>query len=314
MVNLIRNENMKIYRRVRTWIMIGFMIFLLILVNSMERYNDGKDAQKGSWQESVAQDKQSRLEILKQKDLDEENRKFNEEQVAIFDYHLEHNIQTENNTMWDGINGSAGLIILITLFTAIVAGDSLAGEFASGTIKLLLIRPASRLKILVSKYISVILFGILLLIILFIVSVVINGILYGFKDINLPLIGINTDGEVVERSMVANLWKTYLFSSVSTVMIVSIAFMISSAFRSSAMAIGFSLFSLFAGTIASNIIQRFAWSKYFLFANIDLTQHLNGHPYQEGMTLAFSIVVLSVYFIVFNLVSWLVFTKRDVAA
>ena len=56
--------------------------------------------------------------------------------------------------MWDGINGSASMVLVITVFTIIIAGDILAGEFSSGTIKLLLIRPANRLKILIAKYIS----------------------------------------------------------------------------------------------------------------------------------------------------------------
>jgi ABC-type transport system involved in multi-copper enzyme maturation permease subunit len=34
----------------------------------------------------------------------------------------------------------------------------------------------------------------------------------------------------------------------------------------------------------------------------------------EGMTLQFSISVLVIYFLVFNLLSWSIFMKRDVAA
>lgn len=216
--------------------------------------------------------------------------------------------------MWSGINGSAELIMLITLFTVIIAGDSVAGEFTGGTIKLLLIRPASRLKILVSKYISMIQFGLLLLVTLFVVSVLVNGLLYQFSHMNLPLLDVNDQGQVVEKSMVANLWKTYLLNGVSTIMFVTMAFMISTAYRSSAMAIGFSIFSLFAGAIITELLQRYEWSKYLLFPNINLTQHLVGRPYQEGMTMLFSVGVLGVYFLLFNLVAWLVFTRRDVAA
>jgi ABC-2 type transport system permease protein len=216
--------------------------------------------------------------------------------------------------MWDGIYGSADLIILITLFAVIVAGDSLAGEFSSGTIKLLLIRPSNRLKILVSKYLSTILFGLGLLVTLFIISVLVNGILYQFGSMDLPLITTNEDGQVVEKNMVANLWKTYLLNVISTVMFVTMAFMISAAFRSSAMAIGISIFALFAGHMLLEVLQRYEWSKYLLFANTDLSQYLSGAPFQEGMTLAFSITVLIVYFVIFNLVSWIVFTKRDVAS
>jgi ABC-2 type transport system permease protein len=179
---------------------------------------------------------------------------------------------------------------------------------------MLLIRPVSRLKILVSKYLSMIMFGLVLLVILFFVSILVNGVIYKFGYLDLPLVGIGAEGQITERNMVANLWKTYLLNGVSTIMIVSMAFMISSAFRSSVMAIGFSIFALFAGAILMNLLQPYEWSQYMLFANIDLTQHLGGRPYQEGMTLSFSIIVLAVHFILFNLTSWLAFTRRDVAA
>lgn len=312
MVNLIRNENMKLYRRPRTWIMVGFMIAAVIFFSIMNWYYD--DMKGDGWRDQVVQDRQELTEILKDPKIEEENKAYLQELIATYDYQLKHDIRPEAGTMWDGINGSAELVVLITLFTVIIAGDSLAGEFTTGTIKLLLIRPVNRLKILVSKYLSMLKFGILLLIILFIISILINGLLYKFGQINLPLVSVNNEGQIMERNMVANLWKTYLLSGVSTIIFVTMAFMISSAFRSSTMAIGFSIFALFAGSIVSELVQRYEWSKYLLFANIDLSQHLSGRPYQEGMTLSFSIMVLSAYFIIFNLVAWLVFTRRDVAA
>ena len=314
MVNLVLNENMKIYRRVRTWILVGLMVAFVLFVNFIEWHTDGKKAQDEGWRAKLQQDNQQYSQLLKQPELGKDDRRFYQQRIALNEYHLEKNIRTEVGTMWDGVNGSASMIIVITVFTIIIAGDSLAGEFSSGTIKLLLIRPASRYKILVSKYISFLLFSMLLLLILFVISIAVNGILYGFGYMDLPLISMNAEGQIIERNMVLNLWKTYMLGGVSTVMYVTMAFMISSAFRSSAMAIGFSIGALFAGNIVMEALQRFDWSKYLLFANTDLTQHLTGRPFQEGMTLSFSMGVLAVYFLVFNLISWLLFTRRDVAA
>jgi ABC-2 type transport system permease protein len=305
---------MKIYRRVRTWILVGLMVAFVLFVNFIEWHSDGKKAEGEGWRAALQQENQQYSKILKQPELGEDDRTFYEQQIAVNDYHLEKNIRSTDGTMWDGVNGSAQMMIVITIFTIIIAGDSLAGEFSSGTIKLLLIRPASRVKILVSKYISFLMFGMLLLLTLFVLSIVVNGILYGFGYMDLPLISMTAEGEIVERNMVLNLWKTYMLNGISTVMYVTMAFTISSAFRSSAMAIGFSIGALFAGNIVLEALQRFDWSKYLLFANTDLTQYLNGHPFQEGMTISFSIGVLVVYFLVFNLVSWLLFTRRDVAA
>lgn len=314
MRNLIINENMKLYRRPRTWVMVGIMIGLVLLSSILEWHFDTKENAGDEWRVQLEEERKMFDARMNQVDQGEEDKAYFKEQIDIIDYHLEENIRPMAGTMWDGINGSAQLIILITLFTVIVAGDSLAGEFSSGTIKLLLIRPSSRLKILLSKYLSMILFGLGLLVTLFIVSVLVNGILYQFGHVDLPLITTNEDGQIVEKNMVANLWKTYSLNVISTIMFVSMAFMISAAFRSSAMAIGISIFALFAGQILLEILQRYEWSKYLLFANIDLSQYLSGAPYQEGMTLAFSITVLVVYFVIFNLISWFVFTQRDVAA
>lgn len=314
MVNLVLNENMKIYRRLRTWILVGLMVAFVLFVNLIEWHSDGKEAQKEGWRAQLEQENKQWSEILKQPKLDKEQKTFYQQLIAVNNYHLDENIRSTDGTIWDGINGSASMMIVITIFTIIIVGDSVAGEFSSGTIKLLLIRPASRLKILISKYISFLLFGMLLLLTLFVISFAVNGILYGFKYMDLPLIKMNSDGQIVESNMLLNLWKTYMLNGVSTVMYVTLAFMISSAFRSSAMAIGFSIGALFAGNIILEALQRFEWSKYLLFANTNLTQYLSGRPFQEGMTLSFSIGVLVAYFLVFNLISWLIFTRRDVAS
>jgi ABC-2 type transport system permease protein len=290
------------------------MAAFVLFVNFIEWHSDGKKAIEEGWRAKLEQNNQQYSEILKQPDLGKDDRTFYKDRMAVNEYHLENNIPSTDGTMWDGVNGSATMMIVITIFTIIIAGDSLAGEFSSGTIKLLLIRPASRVKILVSKYISFLLFGILLLLTLFVISIIINGILYGLRDMDLPLIVMNSDGQIVEKNMFINLWKMYMYNGISTVMYVTMAFMISTAFRSSAMAIGFSIGALFAGNIVLEALQRFDWSRYLLFANTDLTQYLTGRPYQEGMTVEFSIGVLVVYFLFFNLISWLIFTRRDVAA
>ncbi len=62
------------------------------------------------------------------------------------------------------------------------------------------------------------------------------------------------------------------------------------------------------------MLSRFNWSKYILFANTDLTQYSTGKPLVEGMTIEFSIIVLIVYFVIFNVISYIGFTKRDIVA
>jgi ABC-2 type transport system permease protein len=110
--------------------------------------------------------------------------------------------------------------------------------------------------------------------------------------------------------------KTYLLKTIDVVMMATMAFMISTVFRSSSLAIGISLFLLFVGGNATSLLAlRFDWAKFSLFANTDLTQYTGfTPPLVDGMTMGFSITMLIIYFIIFQLLAFIVFNKRDVAA
>ncbi|VEH77170.1 permease YhcI [Bacillus licheniformis] len=108
---------------------------------------------------------------------------------------------------------------------------------------------------------------------------------------------------------------SYLLNSISLLMMATMAFMISAVFRNSSLAVGISIFLLvMGGTVTGLLATKFAWAKYILFANTDLTQYFDGSPVVSDMTLGFSIVMLAVYFIVFHVLAFVVFTKRDIAS
>ena len=119
---------------------------------------------------------------------------------------------------------------------------------------------------------------------------------------------------MAETSMAIHYIVEYALASVNLLMMVTFAFMLSSVFRSSSLAIGLAIFLMFTGSQLTYILSQYDWVKYILFANTDLSVYFDGSPIIESMTLGFSLMTLLVYFIVFLLLSWLLFTKRDVAA
>ncbi|MBP1995012.1 ABC-2 type transport system permease protein [Paenibacillus eucommiae] len=314
MLSLVQNENMKIYRRMRTWILLVLLIVFCCLVSFIDHY-DKSNSQGGDWRASLQQSIQDNQAQLASPDLPEFIKEQMEDSIKISQHSLDNNIPPVQNTMWGGVMTLSGLVQIITLFTVIIAGDMVASEFTWGTIKLLLIRPASRTKILFSKYVSTLLFSLLLLLVLFLSAILVNGILYGFQDVGLPYLSVGANGVVQESSMPLHVFGTYALKLVELVMVVTLAFMISTVFRSSSLAIGFSIFIMLAGQLVTLFLMRYSWGKYYLFANTDLTQYLEGgRPLIEGMTMGFSIAVLAVYFVLFNVLSWIIFKKRDVAA
>ena len=196
---------------------------------------------------------------------------------------------------------------LNTIFVVVVASDSVAGEFSWGTIKLLLIRPWTRSKILFSKYLSVLLFSILSTLVM---------ILLGFSTSYL-LMSSTVDMGLTPTDMTPGSYAliSWVFEYVDLFITIAIAFMVSTVFRSGALAIGLSLFILFTQGIFGMIFnpERYAWAKYILFTNMDLSQYMYGDGL-GGMSLGFSMIILAVYYVIFMGISWYVFSKRDVAA
>jgi ABC-2 type transport system permease protein len=311
LLNLIKNEHMKIYRRLRTWILAILLIVIVVLTGVLSHSDYQKD---DSWKIRASETIEHNKTELANPDIPDNFKKQMREDSALQQYMLNHNYPPIDNTLWGGMLTSSGLIILVTLFTVIIAGDMVAGEFTWGTIKLLLIRPASRSKILLSKYLTTLLFAATLLVILFITALIVNGFSYGFERLSLPHLTVNAAGQVQEKNMLFYVFATYGLKLIELVMIVTLAFMISTVFRSASLAIGLSIFIMFAGQVITLLFMRYTWGKYFLFANTDLTPYLEGRPLAEGMTMGFSITVLVFYFLLFNVLSWEIFRRRDVAA
>ncbi|PEJ58793.1 hypothetical protein CN692_07390 [Bacillus sp. AFS002410] len=318
MLKLIQNEWIKIIKRPGTIVMVALVILLVGVTGAIIKYNDNKVEQsadqnwKKTLQEETAKDKKELKSISDKNDI---TRPFLERSIALNEYRIEHNISPdEKSSVWTFMETSSGLIILVGLFTIIVSANIVASEFNWGTIKLLLIRPFSRTKIIMSKYLTSILFGFAMLFILFIVSSVLGLILFG------PGSGDNSylayvNGHVEEQSRLVYSAKQYLMSFIETFMLATMAFMVSTVFRNNTIAIGISILLLTVGSTVTNILAGFFdWTKFILFANTDLMQYINGTPLVKGMTMSFSLIMLVVYFVVFLGLALVVFSKRDVTA
>ncbi|ALF11756.1 ABC transporter permease [Parageobacillus thermoglucosidasius] len=311
-LSLIQNENMKIYRRFGTWFMIGLLALSALagalIINATYK-------EPANWKAEVASEIKGIEAQLSEEKLPKMYKNHLEQQLKINEYRLEHNIKPlASNTFWGYLVNSADIIALITLFTIIVAAGSVASEFSWGTIKMLLIRPASRSKILLSKYIATLLFALSMLLLLFVVSAAVGAAVFGMENIREPYLAYQ-NGAVVEKSMLLHVMQVYALNCVDLVMMATFAFMISAVFRNHSLAIGLATFALFVGPqITVFLAMKFDWAKYLLFANTDLTQYIDGMPLVEGMTMSFSIMMLLVYFVLFNTLTWFIFRKRDIVA
>lgn len=319
MLGLIQNEWMKIFRRPGTYVMIGLLLIMTTVAGAFIKYQEsgGTVPDNTEWKRGLQTQNESYQKQLEEmgetvpRDMKEQYQR----EIALNEYRIQHDISpNEEYSVWGFVSDTSQLIEFAGLFTIIIAGGIVASEFSWGTIKLLLIRPIKRVKILGAKYITVIMFGLMLLAVLFGYSALLGGLLFGFPEKVIPYL-YYYNGTVGEQSMGLHLIAYYGLKSINMLMLATMAFMISAVFRNSSLAIGLSLFLMFMGGQVTRLIaMKYDWAKYSLFANTDLLQYFEGVPMIQGMTLGFSIMIILVYFLLFQVLAFYVFNKRDVSA
>ncbi|QUW20553.1 ABC transporter permease [Sporosarcina sp. Marseille-Q4063] len=309
MLKLIQNEWMKLWHKKATWIMAILLVVAIIglagLTKLSERFTDT------TWIEEMEAEVVQMEEQLASPDLTDDERADLEAQKQG----LEENIMM--NAEWNQpgsrertIVDAYGTMSLVTLFTIIASAGIVASEFSQGTIKMLLSRPVKRWKILTSKYVTIILFGLSLTVLVYVFTIISAFIFFPSAEGN-SIIWSGTDLALTA------IWgkSAYMMflSLVNVIVISTFAFMVGSVFRSTSLAVGLSIFLFFSGTIIVMFLEKFEIAKYIFFAH-DLTQYELGFKMLDSNTMAFSVAVVLVYAVVFLAVSYFTFSKRDVTA
>jgi ABC-2 type transport system permease protein len=117
------------------------------------------------------------------------------------------------------------LLIHVPILVALIAGDAVAGEANMGTLRLLLSKPVSRTKLLLVKFIACCVYTILLLIWVAFLALFLSIFIFGTNWLAVPR---EYELNVMESSDV--LWRyaaAFLFSAIGLICVASLAFMFS---------------------------------------------------------------------------------------
>ncbi|PZE21893.1 ABC transporter permease [Paenibacillus xerothermodurans] len=252
----------------------------------------------------------------------EEWKQFRRVQVQLAQYYLDKDVNpaAPNGVTFtrEFMKNAVGLFI--PLMVMVIASDLVSSEHSTGTIKLLLTRPVSRWKILMSKLISLILFTSLIVICTALLCYLISGVVFGYGGWDMPVFfGFQISGTEVDTSFVRPIeqWLYLLmeFGLVwySALIVAVMSLMVSVLIRSTAAGMGVMLAVLISGTILTNMVSSWETAKYLFMVNLQLTDYLTGSlPPIKGMDLGFSLAVLTVWGIASIIASFAVFTKKDI--
>jgi ABC-2 type transport system permease protein len=212
------------------------------------------------------------------------------------------------------------IFLLLPLLMILLAADMVSGESSDGTIKLLLTRNVPRWKILLSKYLALLIMEMLVLIMAAALAVLISGIFFGYGGWMTPVAtGFKAVGDKLDTLGVMNVpqWQ-YMFMVYGlgffvSIVVGTISFMISVLVRSTAASIGIMMASLIGGNIMSFFLADWPLTRYLFMVNLRLTDYLSGsfQPIQ-GMNLTFSIMVLLAWAVAALVVSFGYFRRQDI--
>ena len=214
------------------------------------------------------------------------------------------------------INTLSDNFLFIMIIVAAVAGSIVSTEFDKGTIKLLLVRPYSRNKILLSKYIVSMFMIIFAILSAFIMQLIIGGIFFGFSSLNIPVVIYNF---VQNKVMHINLFK-YIFDNVLAVLpefilLATLAFAISTITNVSTLGVALPI----VGVGAADIINLIAINrniiplKYFVTLNWNFTNYLYGGVNSfPTLSIPFSILICAIYFLIMIITAFIIFNKRNI--
>jgi ABC-2 type transport system permease protein len=276
MINLIYYELLKIFKKWRTYI--GFIaIGILIPLIEFVLYFSGQ---------GIIENTTKRLE----QDFILVGNLFN-------GWFVTHLIM---NSLW----------IHIPFLICLVAGDVLAGEASAGTYRILLIRPVSRNKILISKYIATLIYTLSLVFFLAFISLGLGLLLLGTGDLL-----IFKDGLLIlpQDELWFRFFLSFLFASYAMCVVSTLAFLFSSLVENSiGPIIGTMAVIIFFFIIGNLPYDFFITLKPYLFTTyLDVWTLVFDEKIDWSMILK-HILILSIYMLSLFLPTYLLFRKKDI--
>ncbi|MCL2754109.1 MAG: ABC transporter permease [Oscillospiraceae bacterium] len=254
--------------------------------------------------------------------------------AAIAQYRLDNNVSRtvayghtmsnwsstdDSNDVWSLLEAYIMLMPFMSVFVIIIAGGLVSSEFSKGTIKFLLINPVKRWKIITSKYAVLLATGGVFMVVTLISFLLFGGILTGFNNMSAMYLDV-VNGAVTGTPALVYFMGLWVLSGINILVMSTLAFALSSLTRNSGLAIAISIAAVIGGGIIDNILRWTAgvdWGRYLLFANVDLVSVLHGGnmatvaPY-PGQTLLFTIGVIAVHMVIFGLMAWDGFTRKEI--
>lgn len=235
--------------------------------------------------------------------------------VKELEYKLYNNIPIlEEDNARDMLNNTFEYYeVLIIFVIVIIGGNIVSEEFNKGTIKLLLVKPHKRWKILLAKVLASIILIFILTIFIIVLQFIIGGIVYGFNDYFIPL--IKYDFKINEVQLI-NVWSNVVKLLIAKfpmyLIILSFSIAISCITCNTPISIILSML-LYLSKYVINLKENTESLKYLIPANWDFTKYLYGNiPEVNYLNFNFSLAVCFIGLSLILFITFMNFNNKDI--
>ena len=240
------------------------------------------------------------------------------ENKEISKYIIENHIDTEKANDLRGILSrffsEFGLFIIVIV--VMIAGTIVSEEFNKGTIKLLLVKPYSRNKILFSKFITVLIITVFAIVAILGMELIVGGLIFGFDSLSIPVVVYNFNTNMIQEINIFAYLGTQVFMILPIIILLgTLSFALSTIFTNSPVAIALPLLGYMGVAVINQLAIQYniGFLRYFVTLNWDFTQYLyGGMPLMEGLTAEFSVVICLLYFFIMMIPTFAIFKKKNI--
>ncbi|MBE6146920.1 MAG: hypothetical protein E7168_01140 [Firmicutes bacterium] len=217
------------------------------------------------------------------------------------------------------VNQVFHLSVVVIIIIAITGGGIISNEHSKGTIKNIITTPVRRWKILVSKFIYLILDAYIVWFLGLLIISVLSGIEFGFSDLFDPKLVV-FNGSVIEVNYFLYIIKDIFIASIPVICFISILFFLSTVFLNTSLTVGI--------TSVLGIVSPFIW----LLSIVGNFRHIvytplwyfdlgfmfnNSEHYVESLRkisydLSTGIIISVVVTLILYTISNVVYIKRDI--
>ena len=238
--------------------------------------------------------------------------------MKINQYILENkiNINKENNLSNQLKTITEDYELFLVILVLMIASGIIVDEFRDGTIKLLLIKPYSRGKILLSKYLAFILILVSSITFLILIQLIIGGVIFGFTSLKVPVVVYDLNKlKLVEYSVIHYMFIRILARLPFFILMGVLAMLMGVISCNVIVSIMIPMMMyMFSPAIYSLVLRKkLEFMKYFISMNFNLENYLFGNITEvSGINLEFSCIVLMCYFILLVIFTYILFKRKNI--